>query len=137
MVTFALNHVTAPGVDLPALAALAARLESDFAGSLEKSLDSESWVERVAATRAALAYGQQLGADEAALFKVFHDSSGQTWFGSHFDSIAFAREGFDPANTIGILQKDVESLLDALPEGEDTNLPQALIAALHTLKPDT
>ncbi|MBC8270371.1 MAG: hypothetical protein H8E36_16655, partial [Rhodospirillaceae bacterium] len=49
--------------------------------------------------------------------QVMKSSSGGTWFGDNFDSISWSREEYDPANTIGIVEKDVNSLLDALQGG--------------------
>ena len=49
----------------------------------------------------------------------------------------FARDGHAEDNTIGILVKDVESALDALPDTADTSLPRAAQAILRTLKPRT
>lgn len=62
-------------------------------------------------------------------------SSYQTWFGSGFERIEFARDGHDAENTISILVKDVESALDALEPGDRTDLPEAVIAALRALQP--
>jgi hypothetical protein len=65
-----------------------------------------------------------------------HDSSGQTWFGSNFDSIEFARDGYDPDNTIGILKKDVESALDAVDASPDEGLQAAILDYLAHMKAD-
>ena len=83
----------------------------------------------------AMEWGEQLGVAPEDLRAVMHDSSGQTWFGSNFERIAFAREGHDPENTIGIVAKDVASALDVAPPGADTALPEALIQALRALRP--
>ncbi|MEM7405783.1 MAG: NAD(P)-dependent oxidoreductase [Pseudomonadota bacterium] len=55
-----------------------------------------------------------LGMDLEQLRAVMHASSGQTWFGDNFHSIDWARQGYAPENTIGILEKDVRSGLDAV-----------------------
>jgi len=68
------------------------------------------------------AEGLQLCPDQ--LLAVMKSSSGGTWFGDNFDSISWANEDYDPANTIGIIEKDVNSLLDALQGGQSE--PQTL-----------
>ncbi|QPH56130.1 NAD(P)-dependent oxidoreductase [Pontivivens ytuae] len=88
-----------------------------------------------AATRTALAWAAANGLDRDALLKLMHDSSGQTWFGSNFDTIEFARDGHAADNTIGILAKDVAAALDAAPEDADTALADALIRTLRNLEP--
>ena len=105
------------------------------AGMTAKVLNNLIAASSVAATRRALAWGAELGMDRDTLLRIFHDSSGQTWFGSNFDRIAFAREGFDRANTMGILEKDISSLVDALPDGAEASYPKALIAAIRALTP--
>ncbi len=105
------------------------------AGMTAKVLNNLIAASSVTATRLALDWGAELGLDLTALREVFHTSSGQTWFGTHFDDIAFAREGYDATNTMGILRKDIESALDAAPSDAQTALPEALIRAVQTLKP--
>jgi 3-hydroxyisobutyrate dehydrogenase-like beta-hydroxyacid dehydrogenase len=83
----------------------------------------------VVAVRQALAAARALGFDPARLLDVMRTSSGATWYGDNFDKIAWAREGYDPANTIGILEKDVTSFLDAL-TGSGTAAPDAFAAAV-------
>ena len=65
-------------------------------------------------------------------------SSGATWFGDHFDDIDWAREGYESGNTIGILEKDVRSGLDAV-EGAKRARPdaydEALLAAIRAMEP--
>ena len=57
------------------------------------------------------------------------ESSGGTWFGNQFKVIDWAREGYSPDNTIGILEKDVNSFLKAIdkkPFPEDVLLLERL-----------
>lgn len=104
-------------------------------GMTTKVLNNFVAATSTAATRTALRWADLLGVAADDLLRVMHDSSGQTWFGSQFEAIEFARDGFADDNTIGILAKDVESALAALPEGEAEGLPAALIAALRALTP--
>ncbi len=105
------------------------------AGMTAKVLNNLSAAASITVTRLAMEWGEQLGVAPEDLRAVMHDSSGQTWFGSNFERIAFAREGHDPENTIGIVAKDVASALDVAPPGADTALPEALIQALRALRP--
>lgn len=106
----------------------------DFgSGMTAKVLNNLIAASSTAATRTALAWGRALGVDDQRLRDVFNDSSGQTWFGSNFDRISWAREGFDPSNTMGILAKDVMAAVDAAPDDASTDLPQAIIDAISRL----
>lgn len=105
------------------------------AGMVVKVLNNLVAASSVAATRTALHWSDALGVEDATLLRVLHASSGQTWFGSAFDQIEFARDGLRPDNSIGILVKDVEAAMDGAPDGADLALPQALIAALKGLHP--
>ncbi len=63
------------------------------------------------------------------LLEVMSESSGGTWFGNQFKVIDWAREGYSPDNTIGILEKDVNSFLKAIdkkPFPEDVLLLERL-----------
>jgi 3-hydroxyisobutyrate dehydrogenase-like beta-hydroxyacid dehydrogenase len=111
------------------------RLGPFGAGIAVKVLNNYVAAHAVVATRTALRWAATLGIAEADLLRVMADSSGQTWFGSNFDAIEFARDGYDADNTIGILAKDVESALAALPDAEAAGVPAALVAAIRALKP--
>jgi len=111
------------------------RMGPVVAGMTAKVLNNFVAVSAVAAVRLALDWADRLGVDEARLLALMHDSSGQTWIGSGFDEIEFARDGYDPENTIGILRKDVESALDALDPADRAGLPEAVIDAILALKP--
>ena len=84
----------------------------------------------VAGARQVIEWAGDLGLDRERLFALMHDSSGQNWFVSNFDSIEFSRDGYSPENTIGILKKDVESCLDAVDPETHAGLPDALVAAI-------
>ena len=105
------------------------------AGMTAKVLNNFVAASSAAAMRRALDWADRLGVDEARLRALMHDSSGQTWFGTHFDAIEFARDGYDPGNTIGIIAKDVESARGAVPASERDGLPQAVVDAIRALKP--
>ena len=103
-------------------------------GMATKVLNNLVAASSVASTRLALDWAKAQGLDSDAVLAVMNDSSGQTWFGSHFDAIEFSRDGFEIDNTIGILKKDVESALDAMPAGARGDLPRALIEAIEHLE---
>ncbi len=86
-------------------------------------------------TRLVLDWADQNGLEEEALLQLIDTSSGQNWFASGFHNIEFARDGYRDDNTIGILFKDVESALDAAPDGADTTLPRDFQRAIRGLKP--
>jgi len=104
-------------------------------GMTAKVLNNFVAVSSVASVRTALGWADRLGVDEARLLALMHDSSGQTWIGSCFNEIEFARDGYDPENTIGILEKDVESALDALESEDRKGLPEAVIDVIQALTP--
>ncbi len=106
------------------------------AGMTAKVLNNYVAASSVAAVRQALAWADALGVDRARLLALMHDSSGQTWFGSGFGRIEFARDGWAADNSIGLLTKDVAACLDAVGADPADGLPAALLAALHALGPD-
>lgn len=92
----------------------------------------------VVAVRRTLAMAEGLGINLDLLRDVMRESSGATWYGDRFEQISWAREGYDPANTIGILEKDVLSALDAISNVDALPCPdldQAILDSLRTLKP--
>lgn len=105
------------------------------AGMTTKVLNNLIAAASTAATRTALQWGHHHGLSRGHLLQVFHESSGQTWFGSGFDEIEFTKDGFAPDNSIGILAKDVACAMDAAPPGTDFSLPEALIAVIRGLDP--
>jgi hypothetical protein len=65
-------------------------------------------------------------------------SSGSNWFADGIDQIDWASEGYSTSNTIGIVEKDVESALDAISEHPvvaHAPLDDALLTSLRALKP--
>ena len=93
----------------------------------------------VVAVRRAMDMASALDIDIGMLLNVMTASSGATWFGDHYRDISWSQEGYDKSNTIGILEKDVLSALDAvkdLPQLQRSEMDQALIAALRSLEPD-
>ncbi len=103
------------------------------AGMVMKVLNNMVAASSVVTTRLALDWAAKAGIEGQRFREVAEDSSGQTWFSRNFDAIDWAAEPFDPANTMGILVKDVTSALDAAPEGEALDLPKEIIAALQRL----
>lgn len=108
----------------------------DFgAGMTAKVLNNLLAASSTVMTRLVLDWAEQLEVDEDGLLRLIDKSSGQNWFASAFDSIEFARHGYAADNTIGILEKDVQSALDAAPYKADTSLPEILVSTLRCLKP--
>ncbi len=105
------------------------------AGMQAKVLNNLCAASNTAMTRLVLEWAQDLGVDEAKLLALMHQSSGQNWFASNYESIEFARDGHAPDNTISIIVKDVESALDAAPDGADNSLPRAVQNAIRGLTP--
>lgn len=105
------------------------------AGMQAKVLNNLLAASNTTMTRLVLDWADQAGIDEAALLALIHTSSGQNWLASGFEEIEFARKGYTPDNSLGILKKDVESALDAAPEQADTRLPDLLAQMVGQLKP--
>ena len=104
------------------------------AGMTAKVLNNYVAASSAASTRKALTWAAELGLDQAKLLALMHASSGQTWFGSNFDAIEFARDGYDPDNTIHIIAKDVEAALDGVGAPDDA-MGRAFIDMFRSLKP--
>lgn len=108
------------------------------AGMTVKVLNNLVSATTVAVVRRALSAAVALGVEPARLLQVMSTSSGGTWFGNNFDKIAFSRQGYDPANTIGILEKDVACFVDAVadvPGQQAGALEAAVVARLRKLEP--
>jgi len=118
-----------------AMGAHAHRMGPFGAGMQAKVLNNLLAASNTAMTRLVLDWADEAGLDEAALLALIHTSSGQNWLASGFDEIEFARKGYAPGNSLGILKKDVESALDAAPEQADTRLPALLAQMVGQLKP--
>ncbi len=108
------------------------------AGMTAKVLNNYVASASVVAVRRAYVRARELGVDLEALRSVMKASSGATWFGDNFRDIDWAREGFGADNTIGILEKDIRSGLDAM-RGAKRATPDAfddaLLAAIRALEP--
>ncbi|SHG87324.1 3-hydroxyisobutyrate dehydrogenase [Cognatiyoonia sediminum] len=88
-----------------------------------------------AMTRLVLDWADANDVDEAKLLDLIHTSSGQNWLASGFNEIEFARDGYEPDNTIGILVKDIAAALDIAPEGASTALPELIQLTIRGLNP--
>ncbi len=105
------------------------------AGMTAKVLNNLVAASSVAATRRALAAADALGLSREQLLAVLQSSSGQNWFASNLGRISWALENYSPENTMGILEKDVKSMIDGT---ADANLgapllENAVIAAIKAL----
>jgi 3-hydroxyisobutyrate dehydrogenase-like beta-hydroxyacid dehydrogenase len=102
-------------------------------GMIAKVMNNYVTAASVVATRQALDRAHLLGTSQEHLLEVIRTSSGQNWFASNFDTIPWAREGFDKNNTMGILEKDVQSALTSF-GGPVTNLDQGILDSLNNLE---
>ena len=105
------------------------------AGMTAKVLNNLIAAGSTAMTRLALEWAEQSGLEREDFLKLVHTSSGQNWFASGFENIEFSRDGFADDNSIGLLKKDVESALDAMPDTASRDLPDAVIKEVLTFKP--
>ncbi len=106
-------------------------------GMATKVLNNFVTASSVTAVRQVLQWAEELDIDQDRLLALIHDSSGQTWFGSAFNDIEFSRDGYSDDNTIGILRKDVESMLDAVGVGTDEGLQSEILNHIMRFKPIT
>lgn len=104
-------------------------------GMTAKVLNNLLAASSTAMTRLVLDWADANGLDERKLLDLIHHSSGQNWLASGFDEIEFARDGFAPDNSIGILVKDVSAALDIAPKGAETDLPELIQSTIRRLKP--
>lgn len=89
-----------------------------------------------AAVRHVLDAADHLDFPRAELLEVARTSSGATWFGDNIADIHWADENYDPQNTIGILEKDLGALLDAIndaPQLGINDFAKNIISALRKL----
>lgn len=86
-------------------------------------------------TRQVLDWASEFELDAEKLLALIDTSSGQNWFASGFEQIEFAKTGYRPENTLGILRKDVLSALDAAPKGRDQRLGALLAEMIEALAP--
>ena len=92
----------------------------------------------VVAVRRALKAAAGYGIEATKLLDVMRTSSGATWYGDNLQKIDWANEGYDPANTMGILEKDVTSFVDALDGLDDIQagpFEDAIIAEIRRMEP--
>ena len=76
----------------------------------------------VVAVRHVLSEAKHLNITSDQLLEVLNCSSGKTWFSENLESIDWSKESYTKENTIGILEKDVNSYLDGLKHsGSETN----------------
>ena len=92
----------------------------------------------VVAVRRALKAAAGYGIKADKLLDVMHTSSGATWYGDNLKKIDWANEGYEPTNTMGILEKDVKSFIDAV-EGLDAMqsgpFEEAIIEEIRLMEP--
>ena len=108
------------------------------AGMTYKVLNNYVAAGSVTVARRAYDMARRLDVDLVHLREVMSVSSGATWYGDRFDEISWAREGYDAGNTIGILEKDVLSALDAIkadPNCGESPMDSAILDALTKLEP--
>ena len=105
------------------------------AGMTAKVLNNMMAAAAMASTRLALDWAAAAGLDRRAFLALADTSSGRNWFTGAWDEIEFAAHGHDPANSVGILAKDVRCALGAAPDGADTALPELLERQLRALRP--
>jgi len=104
-------------------------------GASAKVLNNLLAAANTAMTRLVLDWADEAGLDERKLLDLIEKSSGQNWLASGIDDIEFARDGYDPENSIAILVKDVESALDDAPDDANTDLPQIVRDRILALTP--
>jgi len=76
----------------------------------------------VVAVRHVLSEAKNLNISTDQLLEILNCSSGKTWFSENLYSIDWSKESYKKENTIGILEKDVNSYLDGLQDaGTKTN----------------
>ena len=105
-------------------------------GMLCKVLNNMLAASSVVAVREILSAADALGFPRDRLLEVASSSSGATWFGDNLDKISWAKEGYSLINTIGILEKDVNSLIDTtadFPELRINEFARSVIAELRNL----
>ena len=88
----------------------------------------------VAAVRKAIIAARALGMDPRTLLEIMKSSSGSTWYGDNIDRISWSREGYDPSNTIGIIEKDMLSFLDAVTSNPDVEVKDFAASVLEVVR---
>jgi 3-hydroxyisobutyrate dehydrogenase-like beta-hydroxyacid dehydrogenase len=104
------------------------------AGMTAKVLNNLLAACNTAMTRLVLDWADAQDVDETKLLALINTASEQNWLATGFNEIEFARDGFAPDNSIGILFKDVAAALDIAPN-DGTTLPVAVETAIRGLRP--
>lgn len=105
------------------------------AGMTAKAMNNLVAAASTVATRTALDWGRAAGLDQGRLLQALSDNSGQTWFGSNFDALPHARDGFEANNAIGEMVADLGHAASAAPKDAPTDLPDTLIRLMRAMKP--
>ena len=93
----------------------------------------------VVAVRHVLSEAKYLNISNKQLLEILNCSSGKTWFSENLESIDWSKENYAKENTIGILEKDVNSYLDGLKHSESEtnhamlNFQKALLNGLRNI----
>ena len=93
----------------------------------------------VVAVRHVLSEAKYLNISSEQLLEILNCSSGKTWFSENLKNIDWAKESYTKENTIGILEKDVNSFLDGLENSESEtslallNFQKSLLNSLRNI----
>lgn len=93
----------------------------------------------VVAVRHVLSEAKYLNISTEQLLEILNCSSGKTWFSQNLENIDWAKESYTKENTIGILEKDVNSYLDGLENSESEtslallNFQKSLLNSLRNI----
>ena len=93
----------------------------------------------VVAVRHVLSEAKYLNISNKQLLEILNCSSGKTWFSENLESIDWSKENYAKENTIGILEKDVNSYLDGLKHSESEtnhamlNFQKAILNSLRNI----
>jgi len=90
----------------------------------------------VVAVRRMRSCAETLGLAPEKFQEIVSCSSGSNWFGDNFDAVDWAEQSYAKDNTIGILEKDMRSMLDAIqdhPHLIEGGFEKAVIKALRGL----
>jgi 3-hydroxyisobutyrate dehydrogenase-like beta-hydroxyacid dehydrogenase len=104
------------------------------AGMTVKVLNNFVAASTVVAVRQAFAAADSLGMDWRTLSTVMETSSGGTWFGTNYERISWASEGWEKGNTMAILEKDVNAYLTTVRASEHRDPNAFETAVLGSLK---
>lgn len=105
------------------------------AGMQAKVLNNLLAAASTAMTRQTLDWARASGLDRDKFLRLVNASSGQNWLTKGWNEIEFAKDGYDDQNSIGLLVKDIDSALDALPQDADTELADSVRQVILGLAP--